>query len=340
LNQGYSKCNKLQRLMWALIVTMVAATCAPNANAGGEEAPLTPVSLRLNWQMKGEFTPFIVAVAQGFFRAEGLDVNVQEGGSATQALQSIVRGQNDLAYVPSVQLIEAVNQGMPLKAVATIVKVDSMAMVAKSSIRLSSPLDLQGRTVEISAASTFNQIWSAFARKNAIDVSKVNVVRVTPGARFSLLLDGKVDVLADIFMTNEYPVLQAKTGLNALQIGDFGFKLLGYTLAATDKLQQDKPDVLRRFNAGAMKGFRFTIENPDKAAAIAAQTYPSVLPADTTRGQVDQLVALLKRSAPSEFFRGSDEGWQQTIAILKQSGAISEGKSVSAYYTNAFVPAP
>jgi NitT/TauT family transport system substrate-binding protein len=332
--------GRLRLLMCTLTVIVVAATDARSASAGAEKSLLAPVSLRLNWQMKGEFAPFTVAVVNGYFRAEGLDVKVQEGSSATQALQSIASGQDDLAYVPSIQLIKAVNQGMPLKAVATIIKVDSMAMVAKSAIPLSSPSDLQGRTVEISAASTFSQIWSAFARKNGIDVNKVNVVRVAPGARFSLLLDGKVDVLADIFMTNEYPVLQAKTGLNTLKIGDFGFKLLGYTLAATDKLQKDKPDLLRRFNAAAMKGFRFTIENADKAAAIAAQAYPSALPADTTRGQVDQLVAFLKQGAPSEIFRGSDEGWQQTITILKNSGAISEQRPLSAYYTNAFVPVP
>jgi NitT/TauT family transport system substrate-binding protein len=332
--------REFRRLVGALTLIVVSATCARNASAGAKEASLTPVSLRLNWQMKGEFTPFIVAVARGYFHSEGLDVKVQEGSSATQALQSVASGGDDVAYVPSIQLIEAINQGMPVKAVATIVKVDSMAMVAKSAIPLSSPSDLLGRRVEISAASTFSQIWDAFARKNAIDISKVNVVRVAPGARFSLLLESKVDVLADIFMTNEYPVLRAKTGLNTLRIGDFGFRLLGYTLAATDKLQQDRPDVLRRFNAGAMKGFRFTIANPDQAAAIAARTYPSALAADTTRGQVDQLVAFLKQGAPGEFFRGSDAGWQQTLTILKDSGAISEEKPVSAYYTNAFVPAP
>jgi hypothetical protein len=82
------------------------------------------------------------------------------------------------------------------------------------------------------------------------------------------------------------------------------------------------------------------VENADKAAAITAQAYPSALPADTTRGQVDQLVAFLRQGAPGEVFRGSDESWQQTITILKDSGAISEHKPVAAYYTNAFVPAP
>jgi NitT/TauT family transport system substrate-binding protein len=271
-----------------------------------------------------------------------LDVKVLEGSSATQALQSVATGQDDLAYVPSVQLIEAVNQGMPLKAIATVVKVDSMAMVSQSTIPLSSPADLQGHIVEISAASTFSQIWSAFAHKNGIDVSKVNVVRVAPGARFSLLLDGKVDILADIFMTNEYPVLQAKTDhtLNTLKIGDWGFKLLGYTLVATDKMQRDHPDALKHFNAAAIRGFRFTIANPVEASAIAAKAYSSVLPVETTKGQVQQLVKYLEQGQPNKLFNGDAEGWQQTLAVLKDSGVIAEQKPLSIYYTNAFVPDP
>jgi NitT/TauT family transport system substrate-binding protein len=323
-------------------VLAVAAACAGQTRAAAGDDTLTPIKLRLNWQMKGEFTPFIVAVEEGFFRAEGLDVKVLEGSSATQALQSVATGQDDLAYVPSVQLIEAVNQGMPLKAIATVVKVDSMAMVSQSTIPLSSPADLQGHIVEISAASTFSQIWSAFAHKNGIDVSKVNVVRVAPGARFSLLLDGKVDILADIFMTNEYPVLQAKTDhtLNTLKIGDWGFKLLGYTLVATDKMQRDHPDALKHFNAAAIRGFRFTIANPVEASAIAAKAYSSVLPVETTKGQVQQLVKYLEQGQPNKLFNGDAEGWQQTLAVLKDSGVIAEQKPLSIYYTNAFVPDP
>ncbi len=301
------------------------------------------VSLRLNWQMKGEFAPFIVGVEKGFFRDQGLDVKVQEGSSGTQALQAVAGGQDDFAYVPSVQLIEAVNHGMPLKAIATVGKVDSMGMVSLSDVSLKTPKDIEGRTVEITATATFSQIWSAFVRKNNIDESKVTVVRVAPGARFNLLLTKKVDVLADIFMTNEYPVLQKQVGqqpLNTLVVGDWGFRLIGYTLAAPQKTIDDKPDLVKRFNAAAAKAFKFTIEHPEEAAQIASAAYPKVLFADTTLGQVKELVDFLGRGEPKRLFAGSDEGWRSTIEILTPPVAgAAPGRSVSDYYTNAFVPA-
>jgi NitT/TauT family transport system substrate-binding protein len=73
-------------------ILLAATACAGQARAAASDDTRTPVKLRLNWQMKGEFTPFIVAVEEGFFRAEGLDVKVLEGSSATQALQSVATG--------------------------------------------------------------------------------------------------------------------------------------------------------------------------------------------------------------------------------------------------------
>lgn len=329
--------NKRAHIVWAAIAASIIV--ATWQSAAADDKKLEPLHLRLNWQMKGEFTPFIVAVQQGYFRDQGLDVTVAEGSSATQALQSVASGQDDIAYVPSVQLIKAVNQGMPVKAVATVAKVDSMGMVSTAKVPLSSPSDLEGRTVEISAASTFSQIWDAFARKNKIDVAKVKVVRVAPGARFNLLLSGKVDILADIFITNEYPVLESKgQKLNTLKVGDYGFPLIGYTLVASNDVIDKKADLVKRFNAAAAKGFQFTIDNPDKAAEIAAKAYPEQLKADITKGQVKELVAFLKLGEPRQLFLGSDDLWSKTVKLLKDSGAISQQKPVSVYYTNKFVP--
>jgi NitT/TauT family transport system substrate-binding protein len=298
------------------------------------------ISLRLNWKMKGEFTPFVVAVQKGFFKAEGLNVKVNEGRGATQALQTVASGQDDIAYVPSIQTIKAINKGMPVKVVATVVKLDPMGMVSKSNIPLSKPKDLEGRIVEISPVSTLHQIWDAFAKKNNINVSKVKVVRAAPSARFGLLLNNKVDILGDVFLTNEYPVLQSKVKgkMNTLRVADWGFQLLGYTLVANNKLISGNPSAIRKFNAAAIRGFKFTLDHPDEAASIAAKAHPNALKLKTTKMQVAQLVDFIKRGKPAQMFIGDDAGWKRTLGVLKSSGVISKQKSLSDYYTNAFVP--
>ena len=47
-----------------------------------------------------------------------LIVREQEHRTGTQALQSILSGEGDIACVPSVQLIQAVGHGVPVMAAA------------------------------------------------------------------------------------------------------------------------------------------------------------------------------------------------------------------------------
>lgn len=327
----------LRRRLPALVgaALIAGSTLAMVQNASADPA----LSLRLNWKMKGEFAPFIVSAEKGFFKDEGLDVEVKEGSGATLAIQSVATGKDAFAYVPSVQLIQAVNKGIPVKAIATVSKVDSMGFVARPGVALASPKDLEGKKVEIAASSTFHNIWDAFARKNGIDASKVDVVSVNPGARFGLLLSGKVDILADIFITNELPVLASQTPekLQSIAVGDFGFPIIGYTLITTDEMIEKHPDEVKKFVAAARKGFAFTQNHPEEAAKIAAAAYPAQLPAGPTLGQVKALDSFLAQGSPKTLFVGSDAGWQNTLDILADAGVIDEKKAPATYYTNAFV---
>ena len=87
-----------------------------------------------------------------------------------------------------------------------------------------------------------------------------------------------------------------------------------------------------------MKGFQFTLNYPDEAAAIAAKAHPNALKLETTKMQVAQLVDFLKRGKPAQMFVGDDAGWKRTLGVLKSSGVISNQKALGDYYTNAFVP--
>src|SRR5215212_2696280 len=65
----------------------------PAAQAPGG-AKTKNVSIRFNWTIKGEFTPFFVAQEKGFYKDAGLQVELGEGKSGTQAVQ-VVGSNND-----------------------------------------------------------------------------------------------------------------------------------------------------------------------------------------------------------------------------------------------------
>lgn len=297
----------------------------------------TRVSVRFNWTMKGEFTPLVVARDKGFYKKLNIDVELAPGKSGTQAAQVVGTGNDQFAYLPSIQLVEAVNKGIPIRGVAACDSYTGMCWTSRHDIPLSSPKSLEGRRVSISQSSTFFQLWDAFAKTHNIDQSKVTVVSADPAARVGLFLSKQVDIMADIFYANDYVVIEnkLKEPLNVYHLRKANFDPLGYTLAANAQLIDKEPNLVADFTAATLQGLRFTREHPDEAAAIMIKAFGDDLGADVIKGQVANLIPLIN-DKPA-YGKNQTADWDRTLDILQHSGVIDKKLDHNQYYTNAFV---
>jgi NitT/TauT family transport system substrate-binding protein len=302
-------------------------------------AELKRVSLRFNWTAKGEFTPFFVAREMGFFREQNLDVELLEGKSGTQAVQVVGAGSDDFGYVPSIQVAQGINQGIPVKTVGCFGKATGMCWGSWPDVPLHGPKALEGRKVSISSQSTFFQVWPAFARTFNIDSNKVEVVSADPAARVGLFLSRRVDIMADIFLANDYVIIQSKAGkkLNLLKISDLNFDPLGYLLIVNQSLPKKDPDLVRRFVKATLQGFAHTIGRTREAIEIMTKLYGDRLSAEVIEGQVTQLLTLINREPALGV--SAANAWQRSLELLHQSGVIDKKLALDAYFTNEFVSA-
>ena len=323
----------------AAAIAAAAAVRPYSARAAG--AKYGTVSVRFNWTMKGEFTPFVVAREKGFYRDAGIDVQLNPGTSGTVAVQSVAGAHDHFGYLPSVQLIEAISkQQMPVKAVAECGIYTGMCWASRPDVPLAGPKSLEGRRVSISPASTFFQVWPSFAKEFGIDVSKVQVIGADPSARVGLFLDGRLDVMADIFYANDYVILQAKMPqhkLNIFRLSDAKtqFDPLGYLLVTRDELIQKEPAMVKAFTGATLRGLAYTSEHSDEAAELMIKAPENQLAPDVVRGQVRNLLTLMNAKPVPGKNQAAD--WARSLKILQGAGVIEKALDHSSYYTNAFV---
>src|ERR671914_368208 len=95
----------------------LAAAAALAAGAAPAEAQTTKFPFRLNWTLYGEHAPFFVARDKGFYREEGLEVEIQEGSGSTTVAQLVANAKSPVAYVDAATMMRGVGAGMPIKAV-------------------------------------------------------------------------------------------------------------------------------------------------------------------------------------------------------------------------------
>ena len=130
---------------------------------------------RLNWTLYGEHAPFFVALDKGFYKEEGLDVEILEGSGSTTVAQLVANQTNPVAYVDAATMMRGINAGMPIKAVGVTLQQSPMSFIYRAdNPRPTKISEIKGSRIAITAGDASLAIFTAFMGKLNMQVSDVN----------------------------------------------------------------------------------------------------------------------------------------------------------------------
>ena len=103
------------------------------------------LTVRFTWKLKGEYAPLYVALEKGYYKAEGLDVQLSEGNGAQNVLKVLAAGNEKFGYGPAVAAAQAVSLGLPVKVVALYQTSAPMGVIAFPDTPLKVPEGPRGQ---------------------------------------------------------------------------------------------------------------------------------------------------------------------------------------------------
>src|SRR5207244_831503 len=131
-----------------LAILLSAALLVPSSGAAQKPER---VVFATDWLAEAEHGGYYQAVAEGIYKKYGLDVTIKMGGPQVNGLQLLAAGQLDVVMGDALQVVSAVEQNVPLTAIAATFQKNPAAIIAHPGItRLE---DLKGKPIAISAAS-------------------------------------------------------------------------------------------------------------------------------------------------------------------------------------------
>src|SRR3982751_1714680 len=104
-----------------------------------------------DWLAQAEHGGFYQAIAEGIYRKHRLDVTIRMGGPQVNGLQLLAAGQLDVAMADGLQVLSAVEQGVPLTAIAATFQKNPTVIIAHPGV--ASLESLKGKPIAIGAAS-------------------------------------------------------------------------------------------------------------------------------------------------------------------------------------------
>jgi NitT/TauT family transport system substrate-binding protein len=310
------------RAVTAFILLVLSGLCA---TAQADDA----VTVRLKWFNQAQFAGFYVAQADGFYKAAGLDVNIQPGGPDFPAIQMVAGGNEQFGVTGADQILIARSKGVPVVALAVLYRRNPFVMFSLAKSGIKTPADYVGKKVGLKIGGNEELIYRAVLASAKIDKSQLTEIPV----KFDMtpLLSGAVDVWPG-YLINE--VLAAKEkgfDVNIVYPSDYGIDLYADTLFTTEKMLEEKPDVVRKFVAATIKGWETAITDPEDAAKITVK-YGDKLTYDHEFAMMKASVPLLKPdSKPFGFM--DEAGWSSAQKLLLAAGSQKSSIDVDKAFT-------
>ena len=178
--------------MKKVLLAALAALLLP-ATAAAQPAR-TPLTLLLDWFINPDHAPLIVAQEGGHFARAGLEVRIVAPADPNDPPKLVAARQGDVAVFYQKNLHLAVDQGLPLVRIGTLVATPLATLTVLRDGPIRSLADLRGRSVGFSVAGFEEVVMGAMLESAGLSLRDVRLVNVN-FALSSALMAGQVDAI-------------------------------------------------------------------------------------------------------------------------------------------------
>jgi NitT/TauT family transport system substrate-binding protein len=322
----------LAALMLICLVPVTACVFGPSSTT----VSLEKTSLQLQWITQAQFAGYYVALDKGFYREEGLDVDIKPGMAETIPVDDVAAGNSDFGTTFLADLSVAIEKGRPVISIAQIQQMNGLLLVAQKTSNVKRPGDLKGRKISIWGSAWETQLNALLARE---DISRKDVTIVTQGYDMQPFLRGDIDVASAMVYNEYHQLLESGIKVQDLNIIDFmlyGVGFPGDTLFTSRRLVQENPGLCRHMLKASLRGWQYAIDNPKEAVDIILRYDKSGQAKREHQLAMMREISQLVKVSWREVGYTDQSSVQQMINILVRYKVLEVKLQPEAIFTNDF----
>ena len=141
--------------------------------------------------------PIYIANAKGYFKEEGVDVELVSFPTGKLCLDALIGGKADFATAAETPIMHASFTNQPVRIVATFHRAtENTYIVARKDRGISAPVDLRGKTVGVPFGTNAEYALAAFLSKNGLKPTDLNLINLSPPEMIGPISKGDVAAVA------------------------------------------------------------------------------------------------------------------------------------------------
>ena len=277
---------------WAalLAAVLVAGTIAGCDDDGAEPGASQEATLVLDFQPNAVHAGIYAALGRGYYADEGLDLEIREPSSSTDAPKLLEAGRADLAIVDINDFGIALERGLELRAVAAVVQRPLAAVIAGDREQIVRPRDLEGGTVGVTGLPSDDAVLAAVLAADGADRSSVEPVTIGFES-VAALSAGRVDAATAFWNAEGVTLSRLGVPTREFRVDDYGAGAYPELLVVARQSSDDTTTT--GFQSALARAYAELGADPDAALADLLEQVPDLEEAE----QAAQLRALTAADA-------------------------------------------
>ncbi|MCL6443789.1 MAG: ABC transporter substrate-binding protein [Alicyclobacillus sp.] len=300
---------------------------------------LTPVTFQLNFAPGGFNAGFALALQQGYYKHEGLDVTIVPGNGSLTTAQLVATGHDYLAYADAIPIMQLIAKGAPMKIVSTIYQSNPNEVTALASSGIRSIADLKGKSIGVPTGGSQVAMIPLLLQSNGLKPSDVKLVNLSSTAMVPALVQHKVDAI--LGSLDFYGIQLQQLGAKTVNFPFYnhGVATVSTSIFASNAYLKAHGDIVKKFVSASLRGWSEAFKHPHEAIDALVKTFPTM--------NINKSQALLQLQATKTLAtantkyigKASPTAWAETQKLLSQVGILPKGVNPTKYYTYAYLPA-
>lgn len=238
-------------------------------DAGRSVEALTSVKLELKWLHQFQFAGFYMAKEKGFYRQQGLEVDILERNKQSSPLEDVLSGKVQFGISDST-IIKSYLQGKPVVILAAIYQHSPLVLMTLKKNKIVSPLELKGKRVMHQRDVDDSIISAMFAEFN---LSKKDYTFVPHTFDDNALIKGQADAVS-VYLGNQVYLMEKKgVDVTLIDPRNYGIDFYGDLIFTSRSYFKANKNIALKFREASIEGWKYAMEHPDEAIDLILKKY-------------------------------------------------------------------
>lgn len=313
----------MKKILTVLILVTLLLSCNSK-----KEDNLKEVSIILDWYPNAVHSFLYTAVEKGYFKDEGIKLNIIYPSSPSDSLTLPAAKKADIgiSYLNSVIMARA-NENVPIKSFGAILQRSVNTVISLKEKNITSPKDFQNKIAGTSGGVLSETYLKSMMISQNLDPNSLKITDVG----FELLtsmITNQVDFTIGNMINHEVPVIKEKgIDINYFLIDNFGIpQAYELILVANDELLNQNKDTYTKVLKAMQKGFEDVKNNPSESLnlLLSKQAVGQFPLSETVEKESLEILLPIMETPQNKFLTQTKKVWENNVNWLYENGIIQK----------------